>query len=131
MGLVSIQTVWPLQSVTQSGVEYGDDDLYRAAIGALDEAMSAQLSDLKRWLEPEPPLTGMAHADALVAAVAEHVAFHRGLDAPAWVEQPQRFLRTVWYPVDLPSIRVRARVSSPASFARRMIYIERIDLERV
>ena len=124
-------SVLSLNDVARAGVEFGDRDLYRAAIGALDEAMNADVASVAAWLDAEPALTGRPHADALVAAVAEHVAFHRDIEAPIWVEHAHRFLHSAWFPVDLPSIRVRAIVSSPASFARRLIYIDRIDLARV
>ncbi len=67
----------------------------------------------------------------LIAAAAEHIAFHRSLPVPRWVDGPGRVLTAAWFPVDLPSLRVRGMVTSPASFARRGVFIDRLDLERV
>jgi hypothetical protein len=128
---VSVTSIFPLDDVARFGAEHGDANLYRAAIGALDEGMSADLASVALWIADEPRLTSSRRADVIVAALTEHVAFHRDVAAPDWVERPERFLRSVWFPVDTPSIRVRAIVSSPASFARRLIYIDRSDLDRV
>jgi hypothetical protein len=128
---VSVVSIFPLADVAHFGAAHGDNDLYRAAIGALDEGMRADVESLASWLAPEPTLTGNARADCIVAAIAEHVAFHRDVPSPDWADRPQRFLRSAWFPVDTPFIRVRALVSSPASFARRLIYIDRSDLDRV
>ena len=92
-------SVLSLNDVARAGVEFGDRefgdrDLYRAAIGALDEAMNADVASVSAWLDAEPALTGRPHADALVAAVAEHVAFHRDIEAPIWVEHAHRFLHS-------------------------------------
>ncbi|MGQ0464099.1 MAG: helix-turn-helix domain-containing protein [Sporichthyaceae bacterium] len=79
----------------------------------------------------EPGSTGEPHWDALLAGLAEHLAFHDGWDAPDWVFEPARFLDTPWYFVDLPSARGRADASSPTAFRRRNVWIDRSDLERV
>ena len=128
---MTLVSLLPLDGVARGALARGHDDLYRCALGLIDEAMSAPPPDVVRWLAAEPRLTGDRRIDATFAAVAEHVAFHRDLDCPLWVEQPDRFLDRSWFPVDLPSVRVRAFVSSPASFARRLIFIDRSDLSRV
>lgn len=125
-------TILPLDAVARLGSDPdAEHDMYRVAIGALDEAMTASDDLVRVWLDHEPRLTGNRRADALVAAVAEHVAFHRDAEIPRWTQHPLRSLASAWYPVDLPSIRTRAYVASPVSFARRLIYIDRLDLERV
>jgi hypothetical protein len=106
------------------------DDAYRAALGLVAELSSAPASVVAQSISAEPPRTGDGRVDALLAAIAEHLAFHSGLTAPPWCEAPHRFLHAAWYPVDLPSVRVRALVSTPASFWRRGIYIDRSDLDR-
>jgi hypothetical protein len=72
-----------------------------------------------------------SRVDALLAAVAEHLAFHHRVAAPLWCLDPSRRVAAAWFPIDLPSLRVRGLVTSPASFARRGIYIDRADLDRV
>lgn len=108
----------------------GGDDAYRAALGLTAELASVNAVDVARAIANEPAPTGDARVDALLGAVAEHVAFHRDIEAPAWCSASTRFLHEAWFPVDLPSVRVRALVSSPASFWRRGVYIDRSDLDR-
>lgn len=67
--------------------------------------------------------------DAMLAAVAEHLAFHHELRCPAWVAVKDRVLRTAWFPNDLLSARPAAMETSPASFRRRGIFIDAHDLD--
>lgn len=69
--------------------------------------------------------------DALLGALAEHLAFHDAVDAPQWCTQPHRFLDHPWFWVDLPSVRRRARIGAPTAFRRRNVWIDRTDLQRV
>ena len=106
-------------------------DAYRAVIGWLDEISDAGGPVVETAIAEEPALTGDERLDALLAAAAEHAAFHADADVPDWLSTGDRFLQSAWFPIDLPSLRVRGLVSSPASFARRGIFIDRSDLERV
>ncbi len=100
-------------------------------LGFITDFWAVDDDERRQSLIPEPPLTGDPRWDALLAALAEHLAFHAELPMPAWADDPQRFLTTFWFPVDLPSIRARALITSPASMARRGVMIDRLDLERV
>jgi hypothetical protein len=109
-----------------------DDDRYRIVLGFVTDFWSVDDKTVRQAaLVDEPPTTGDARWDAMLAAVAEHLAFHAELFAPSWVDEPSRFLGTFWFPVDLPSVRARSLVTSPASLARRGVFIDRLDLERV
>ena len=77
-----------------------------------------------------PVPCGDARYDALLGALAEHVAFHDGLPVPSWAQQPDRFLKRWWFPVDLPSVKADAIVHSPAAFRRRGIFIGEHALDR-
>jgi len=76
----------------------------------------------------EPPATGDARFDALLAAVAEDLCVHAGEVPPAWVHHPSRVLDHAWWVSDLPSARAAALVHSPASFRRRGVMLDRRDL---
>jgi hypothetical protein len=109
-----------------------DDDRYRIVLGFVtDFWVVDDLPGRASALVADPPSTGDPRWDAMLAAVAEHLAFHAELVAPPWVDDPRRFLRAFWFPVDLPSVRVTALVTSPASLARRGVFIDRRDLDRV
>lgn len=77
----------------------------------------------------EPPLTGDARYDALLAAVAEDLCVAAGVDAPRWADDPSRFLTGFWWVSNLPSARARALVHAPASYRRRGIMLDRHDLQ--
>ena len=78
--------------------------------------------------EPPPP-TADVRWDALLGAIAEHLAFHDALRCPAWALDESRFLLSAWFLSDLPSVRAAAMETSPASFRRRAIFLERSDLD--
>jgi transcriptional regulator with XRE-family HTH domain len=77
-----------------------------------------------------PPSTGDGRWDALVAGLAEHLAFHHGLDYPQWPEDADRFLDRWWFPINTPAARAAAFVHAPAALARRGVFVERRDLVR-
>jgi hypothetical protein len=77
---------------------------------------------------PEP--TGERPWDAMLGAIAEHLAFHDAVDPPEWCVEPNRFLDRPWYWVDLPLVRRRTLTGAPTAFRRRNVWVDRIDLER-
>lgn len=76
----------------------------------------------------EPPATGDARFDALLAAIAEDLCVHAGEAPPAWVHGAGRFLDRAWWVNELPSARSSALVHAPASFRRRGVMLDRRDL---
>jgi hypothetical protein len=75
-----------------------------------------------------PPPTGSRPFDAFLAALAEHLAFHHALPCPRWTQEPERSLDSAWFVTELPAARAAAMETSPASFRRRLIFIDRDDL---
>jgi hypothetical protein len=131
IAVVSSLSTMSLADIARSVIADDRADVYRAVIGWLDEVSHESQDTLSRAIVDEPQATGDQRADALLAAAAEHAAFHADVCVPVWLTKPNRFLRTAWFPIDLPSGRVRGLVTSPASFARRGIFIDRSDLDRV
>ncbi|GEM_PF-1697570 len=68
---------------------------------------------------------------ALLAGLAEHYAFWDEFEPPDWCRESARFLSQAWYLVDGARMRRRARLGSPAAFARRLVFLDPTDLERV
>ncbi|MGV7570763.1 hypothetical protein PJL70_08130 [Mycobacterium kansasii] len=91
-----------------------------------DESGPAALALTSR----EPPLTGDSRYDALLAAIAEHLASRYGSPGPLWSCTLERFLvdEGPWWISPLPSARAHAMLWTPASFRRRGIYLDRHDL---
>lgn len=78
-----------------------------------------------------PVLTGNDRWDALLDALAEHLAFHDAAEPPDWCTEDDRFLPHPWFWVDLPSVRSSVLLTAPAAFRRRNVWIDRSDLQRV
>jgi hypothetical protein len=81
-------------------------------------------------LEARPGPTGDHRYDALLAALAEHLAYHDELAVPGWAYDEDRFLDQWWFPVDLPAVRADALVHSPGAFRIRGIFIGSGALDR-
>ncbi len=92
--------------------------------GAKEDGRAVQL-----LVSAEPESTGDAGYDALLAAVAEDLCVTAAVPAPAWTASPGRFLEGFWWVSSLPSARARALVHSPASYRRRGVMLDRVDLQ--
>ncbi len=78
-------------------------------------------------LQDEPALVGDERWDALLAALAEHLAAQHDLAPPDWAEF--RVLRQPWFPAELESQRAEALVWAPAAFRKHGVYLAAADLE--
>jgi hypothetical protein len=78
-------------------------------------------------LHEATPSTGHEKWDALLAAIAEHLAAQLDLGPPAWTQE--RVLRTPWFPSSLRSKRMEALVWAPAAFRKHGVYLSARDLE--
>jgi hypothetical protein len=84
--------------------------------------------DIQRsLLHDEPPTTGDERWDALLAALAEHLAAQHDLAAPEWTEI--RVLPRPWFPAELETQRADALVWAPAAFRKHGVYLSARDLE--
>ncbi|WP_432978600.1 hypothetical protein [Dactylosporangium sp. CA-233914] len=78
-------------------------------------------------LQEEPAPTGDEQWDALLAALAEHLAARLDQAPPQWSRS--RVLATAWFPSSLPSKRMEALVWAPAAFRKHGVYLSARDLE--
>ena len=78
-------------------------------------------------LEEEPSPVGDERWDALLAALAEHLAAQHDLAPPQWAEL--RVLRRPWFPAQLKVQRAEALVRAPAAFRKHGVYLSATDLE--
>lgn len=79
----------------------------------------------------EPRLSGSARWDALIAAVAEHLARPAGLTIPRWALNPERFLDRPFFPIAHRSVRTAALIAAPAAFRRRGVFLDPESLATV
>ena len=87
----------------------------------LDQVGRIEEDVLERAIAEEPPPTGHAEADALLAGIAEHLAATRGLRCPPWVLAPERFLDRMWFVSSVPGFRAIAIAQAPIALKRRGI----------
>jgi hypothetical protein len=78
-------------------------------------------------LRDEPPSLADERWDALLAALAEHLAAQHDLAPPAWTEM--RVLREPWFPAELRVQRADALVRAPAAFRKHGVYLSAADLD--
>ena len=113
-------------------IENGRDDRerYRMLIRDLPRRFHAAGRPLQELsLREVPKLTG-TRWDALLAAVAEHMAILHDLPIPEWVDEPRRFLRIPWMPLHpLPALYASAFIDSPGAFVRHGTLIDPSELD--
>lgn len=103
----------------------------RALSEFLDRFYLSSGAQRQAMLDPVPRLTGDSRRDALLGAVAEHLALRWRLDPPAWTEDPARFLRRPFFLDNgLTGMRATYMVESPTAFRRRFIFTEAEPLRR-
>jgi hypothetical protein len=78
-------------------------------------------------LQDEPISVGDERWDALLAALAEHLAAKHDLAPPAWTDL--RVLERPWFPAALRVQRADALVHAPAAFRKHGVYLAAADLE--
>lgn len=108
-----------------------DTERYRMLVCDLPRRFHAASPDVRaRCLADPPPLTS-TRWDALLAAVAEHVAILHGCSIPSWCDEPERHLRIPWAPLSelsggAPS---SAWIDAPGAFVRHGVLIDPASLD--
>lgn len=115
--------------VYAKGVDEGwtDIELYRLIVRQLQRSFhSGTEADRQTMLANRPHLTNTKW-DAALAAVIEHAALTHGYDAPAWVDEPERFFPE---PVKLTGLETDSDLAwQPGAFLRRGVSIDSRDLD--
>lgn len=92
-----------------------DPDRRRLVLEFIEEYRWEPVELRAQLLGDRPATTGDQRYDALMAALAEHLAYHDGIEVPEWTYESDRFLERWWFPIDLPSVRTNALVHSAPS----------------
>ena len=129
-------TAMPTKPTTlaDTGARLRDGEPVKVALYEfLDEVdrFARRADDVAPLIAAEPPATGSERLDALLAAVAEHVAHHHGAPRPDWCVRPERFLEAFWFVLANPAYDAVAVRDSPAAFRRRGVLVPPSFLERV
>lgn len=93
--------------------------------------MDSEGVDVAIRIAGEPSRTGSEQWDALLAGIAEHIAFHAGIRVPSWTAAPSRFLSTWWFLMPYPALHGIALAESPPALANRGVFIRRASLVNV
>jgi transcriptional regulator with XRE-family HTH domain len=109
--------------------EEGGESAWRLVGEFLDDDRGADDAEFRLAVDDAPAPTGDLRADALVAALAEHLSARRGIAPPPWTLVAAEAIP--WWFVAGDPFRALALRESPPSFARRGIFITAGALERV
>jgi transcriptional regulator with XRE-family HTH domain len=101
---------------------------WRSVAEFLDDDRGADARELLLSVADAPSPTGDSRADAVAAALAEHLCAQRGLTPPAWTQAPVE--ATPWWFVAGEAFRALALRESPISFARRGVFVTAGAFER-
>jgi len=93
----------------------------------LEEYRWEQTEAQSSLLQEEPEPVGDQRWDALLAALADHLAAQLDLAPPPWAES--RVLRPPWFPAELQIQRAAALVRAPAAFRKHGVYLSARDLD--
>ena len=103
--------------------ERGQAEARRLAFSFIEVFDRLPIAEGLRIVAEPPDSTGDSGFDALLAAIVEHLCAKASMAAPAWVDEPCRFLDTWWFLSGLRSLHADALVHTPISFARRGLFI--------
>ncbi len=107
-----------------------DHERYRFLISALPRRFHSTSRERQGLaLRQAPRLTGTKW-DALLAAVAEHMALTHDHPVPAWCDEPERFLRIPWMPIPAYGPRFPGMIwrDAPGAFLRHGLLVSSREL---
>jgi hypothetical protein len=94
-------------------------------------AMDANRDDTPAMIDSPPETTGSPQWDALLAGLAEFVAYNAGTPVPSWTRTPDKFLKAWWFLMPFASLHAMAMAETPAALANRGVFITRASLVNV
>ena len=112
-------------------LEHGQErDALRLLFGFADDFRASSRPGRIALLQEKPPPTGAARFDAALAGVAELFAAEGTLPAPAWVEEPERFVEPWWFVASRPAFHAYTLAHTPAVIARHGVFMAREVFDR-
>lgn len=105
-------------------------DALRLLFGFADDFRGSSRPGRIALLADEPPPTGARRFDAALAGVAELFAAEAAIPAPAWVDDPDRFVEPWWFVASRPAFHAYTLANTPAAFARHGVFIAREVFDR-
>jgi transcriptional regulator with XRE-family HTH domain len=105
-------------------------DALRLLFGFADDFRASSRPGRIALLQKKPPPTGDARFDAALAGVAELFAAEGAIPAPAWVEEPERFVEPWWFVASRPAFHAYTLAHTPAVMARHGVFMAREVFDR-
>jgi transcriptional regulator with XRE-family HTH domain len=118
------------QTIQQDLDEGRERDALRLLFGFADDFRGSSRPGAIALIGDEPAATGDSRFDAALAGVAEFFAAERGIPAPGWVDQPNRFVEPLWFVASRPEFDAYTLANTPATFARHGVLIAREVFDR-
>jgi transcriptional regulator with XRE-family HTH domain len=120
-----------LSKTIQQDLEGGrEQDALRLLFGFADDFRGSSRPGAIELIAQKPAATRDARFDAMLAGVAEFFATERGVPAPGWVDQPDRFVEPLWFVSSRPEFDAYTLANTPAAFARHGVLIAREVFDR-
>jgi transcriptional regulator with XRE-family HTH domain len=120
-----------LAQTIRDDLEHGQEhDALRLLFGFADDFRASSRPGRIALLQDEPPPTGDARFDAVLAGVAELFAAESVIPAPAWVEEPERFVEPWWFVASRPAFHAYTLANTPAVIARHGVFMAREVFDR-
>ena len=120
------------EAITEALDRYGWPEAVRGVKQFCIDFENADDCVRREMLSAEPRSTGSRAFDAMLAGLAEHLAFHHGLRVPRWALDPRRSVDDEWwFATDTPTLRPLCVVDTPAAFSGRGVFLPRSALANV
>jgi transcriptional regulator with XRE-family HTH domain len=120
-----------LAQTIEEDLEQGHEhDALRLLFGFADDFRGSSRPGRIALLRDEPPSTGDVRFDAALAGAAELFASEGAISAPAWVNEPGRFVEPWWFVASRPAFHAYVLANTPAVFARHGVFIAREVFDR-
>ncbi len=120
-----------LGQTIREDLEHGSErNALRLLFGFADDFRSSSRPGRIALLQEEPPPTGDARFDAALAGIAELFAAEGSIPAPAWVDEPERFVEPWWFVASRPAFHAYTLANTPAVVARHGVFMAREVFDR-
>ncbi len=118
------------QTIEEDLKQGQERDALRLLFGFADDFRGSSRAGKIALLKDDPPGTGDARFDAALAGVAELFATEGVIAAPAWVNDPTRFVEPWWFVASRPAFHAYTLANTPAVLARHGVFMAREVFDR-
>ncbi len=124
-----VTTVTVAEAITVALARDDEPAALRCAVQLLDDLARVSAEQRPPLVRDEPPSTGDARWDALLAGVVELACHRHGLAVPGWTVAPERLLDRWWFAVPTPGLAASAFAEAPAALANRGVFLHASSLQ--